>query len=225
MFLRNLHFFLLSVQKLSASLPAGIKNSHAMFVLNKSDLKLLNIAVAITSCLLFSGCHKDDVVVQQVNDNAGFDSGTSNPSSWYHSPNGSVDLFLWEIKPASSADHYVSIFPGSASPDFFYWAQEITNPIPLGEKLTLRAKIKGENLSGEGVSIAFRCDDATFNSVAFVTTQHKTNISGNFDWKEFSITLDEVPESTAKIYVFLIYLPNTTGKASFDDVTLAYTKK
>ncbi len=103
----------------------------------------------------------------------------------------------------------------------WYWYQKYSGKIPVGLDLTLKAKIKGLNLSGNGASIAIRCDGAT-PDLQFETTQSVVNINGTFDWTTYTVSLSNVKSNVTSIYVFLIYLPKTTGTVYFDDVTLTY---
>jgi hypothetical protein len=85
-------------------------------------------------------------------------------------------------------------------------------------------KIKSK-LEGTGASIAIRGDD-TFppsgSAEQFVTTQAITPISGTFAWTEYTIKLDDVETATRSLTVYLMILPNTTGEAYFDDVSLSF---
>jgi hypothetical protein len=103
----------------------------------------------------------------------------------------------------------------------WYWYQIYSGKIPVGRDLTLKAKIKGVYLSGNGASIVIRCDGAT-PGLQFETTQNVVNISGTFDWATYTVTLSKVQSNITSIIVYLIYLPNTTGTVYFDDVTLTY---
>lgn len=90
-----------------------------------------------------------------------------------------------------------------------------------GENLTLTVKVKGENLIGEGVSVAFRGNKTGKNEPTFFkTTQGFNSLKGTFNCREVKLTLNPYLGDSDIIYVFLILLPNTTGKVYFDDIFL-----
>ncbi len=95
-----------------------------------------------------------------------------------------------------------------------------TTGIKTGAKLVLSAKIKAVNLAGTGVSIAIRGDKMNQPNVFFTTSQGKTPIVGDFNFKEFTLTLDAYAGNADFIIVFLVFLPQTTGTVYFDDVSL-----
>lgn len=103
----------------------------------------------------------------------------------------------------------------------WYWWQKYSGIIPVGRDLTLKAKIKAVNLSGDGVSIVIRCDGEVPN-LQFASTQGVVNINGTFDWSTYTVSLPNVQSNITSIFVFLVYRPKTTGKVYFDDVTLSY---
>ncbi|MCP5062295.1 MAG: hypothetical protein GY936_07525, partial [Ignavibacteriae bacterium] len=83
--------------------------------------------------------------------------------------------------------------------------------------------VKSENISGEGIAIAIRCDDTiTPRNVAelFSTTQNNVKIEGTFDWSTYSVSMDTIPEDIKSITIYLIYLRNTSGTVYFDDINL-----
>jgi hypothetical protein len=91
----------------------------------------------------------------------------------------------------------------------------------VGKDLTFNVKIKGDNLVGQGVSIVIRIDGVS-SQLQISSTEGSQNIVGTFDWKSYSIKLASVSSQAKTIYVFLVLLPNTTGKAYFDDVSFTY---
>jgi hypothetical protein len=106
-----------------------------------------------------------------------------------------------------------------------FFVQTFEQDLPFKRKLTLSAKIKCVNLSGSGAAIALRCDGgspANHTVLMFATTQQTHSIKGTSDWKEYSVTLDEVPDNTTVIMAFLIFLTNTTGTVYFDDIHLVH---
>jgi hypothetical protein len=182
--------------------------------------RLSRIAITFAAILIILSCSKDEVI-EQIVANSDFTSGSASPDAWFYYGNGSGHEHDWTKKTGTS-DYCISIAGAFSIQQISYWYQNFLGIIPRGKTLTLKAKIKAEDLSGQGASIAVRCDGDTAGNLAFSTSQGKSDISGTFEWKEFTVTLDKVPENTRSIIIFLIYLPNTTGKVSFDDVILTY---
>jgi hypothetical protein len=170
--------------------------------------------------ILFS-CDKDDPNPAQLIVNGNVESGTANPTGWvnYSSP-GITNS--WTSDAFSSSNHSLKITSDTGPDDIGYWTQNYNGAIPIGKDLTLRVKIKCDNLDGEGVSIAISADDSTPTAIQFSTTQGKKTIDGTFDWTLYDVTLEAVDADAKNIYVFLIFLPNTTGTVYFDDASLEY---
>jgi hypothetical protein len=184
------------------------------------------IALSMFFAVAFvTGCDDDDEdKTVEVLHNSTFNEGFSGPTSWYFVQNGTLHAQTWS-KPTGSKNYCISVSSDVPEQSFSFWYQVIETNIPLKEKLTLTAKIKAENIAGQGVSIAVRCDNAQYQSLLFASSQGINNISGTFDWTEFKVVVPSpVPEDTKTILVYLIFQPNTTGKASFDDVKLTYPK-
>jgi hypothetical protein len=90
-----------------------------------------------------------------------------------------------------------------------------------GENLTLTVKVKGDNLIGDGVSVAFRGNkNGAAQPTFFKTTQGFNTLNGTFDCKEVKLSLNPYLGDSDIISVFLVILPNTTGKVYFDDIFL-----
>ena len=111
------------------------------------------------------------------------------------------------------------------SKNFAFWAQTISNNIPVGKKVKLKIRVKTENLTGTGAAIAIRCDDAvkpTGSAEQFTTTQKRIPIVDSSD-KYYSIELNERIRADIKsITVYLLFLGNTSGTVYFDDASLIY---
>ena len=139
-------------------------------------------------------------------------------------PNGYTNEYA--VEAASSPTHSIKIKCNAVKNDtaFCYIGQSFLGAtIPVGAKLTLKAKIKTVNIQGTGISIAIRGDSKVNDQTKttfFTTTQGKTPITGTSDFTEYAATLDSFPASTDYVYIFLLYLPKTTGTAYFDDVSL-----
>ncbi|GAB3327698.1 hypothetical protein GCM10027299_28670 [Larkinella ripae] len=105
---------------------------------------------------------------------------------------------------------------------YCYWTYRFTPPAALrvGRSLTLTAKVRLEQVQGQGVSLVLRGDRNSQPSVLFATTEGKTPVKGTADFAEYAVTL---PYSAGvdELFIYLILLPHTTGTATFTDVSLA----
>ena len=176
---------------------------------------------------LFACKKNDGLNPVQILVNTDVETGTLAPNSWGADPGTSgVYSLEWTKDIAFSSTHSLKISAqNSTSPGFSYWYQAFQGEMPNGKDLILSAKIKGDNLTGQGVSIAIRGDNsipATSNGSQFMTTQGATSIQGTFDWTTYSVKLTNLSSDTKRLYVFLVYLPNTTGTVYFDDITLTH---
>ncbi|HYI76500.1 MAG TPA: hypothetical protein VEW65_02715, partial [Chryseolinea sp.] len=105
---------------------------------------------------------------------------------------------------------------------FSFWSQQVMAVnLPEGKKLTLRAKVKTQAVTGDGVFVALRCDSNTA-VLSFVTTEGTTMINGSNEFKEYMVEIDAIPAGTTNAWVFLIMSGTCTGEAYFDDVSLVY---
>jgi hypothetical protein len=125
----------------------------------------------------------------------------------------------------SSPQHSLKITALDTLADgFSFWSQQLTSVnFPAGAKLILRAKVKTQNLTGEGVFVALRCD-SNKTLLSFETTQGSTTINGSSDFTEYTVEMNAIPEGTNYVYVFLIMSGTCTGSAYFDDVSLVYKR-
>jgi hypothetical protein len=170
---------------------------------------------------VFYACEKsDDPKEKQFLSNSNLEGSSSSP--WDFA--GDTTLFKtdWTSEQSFSSDHSLMISRVSGQNDFVnfaYWWQNIDRNLPYDKQLTLSARIKGVNLIGSGLSIAIRAD-GEFASLQFATTQGSQQITGTFDWTEFTIDLPALLIDAKVIYIFLLMLPGTSGIAYFDDITL-----
>jgi hypothetical protein len=103
---------------------------------------------------------------------------------------------------------------------FAYYSQRYPRQMPVGKNLTLRAYIKGVNLEGEGASLMIECEDVNLAHVQVADTRGSVSIKGTFDWTAYTVELKNLGSNVTTIFVYLNYLPNTTGTVYFDDITL-----
>jgi hypothetical protein len=54
------------------------------------------------------------------------------------------------------------------------------------------------------------------------STADASDITGTFDWTEYTVTLPGLSKNVTSIFVNLFYYPGTTGKVFFDDATLMH---
>ena len=186
--------------------------------------------------LLFNSCKKDDAQPQTIaNVLTGGDFETSPYSTWSSAVNKNsttqptsytVD---YSTEAASSPTHSIKVSCQAAPTDSTYHLFQQTlytasTPIPTGAKLTLKAKIKTVNMQGEGISIAMGGNKGVndnYASAFFTESRGKVAISGTNEFKEYTLTFDSFPANTYSFYVLFFFLPNTTGTAYYDDVTLS----
>ena len=98
-----------------------------------------------------------------------------------------------------------------------------TTLIPAGAKLTMKVKIKTVNIQGNGIALGMGGNQGAsgnYISTFYTSTEGKTSIVGNNDFKEYSLTFDSFPTNTTSMYVLLFFLPKTTGTVYYDDVSL-----
>ena len=136
-------------------------------------------------------------------------------------PNGYAYGFTAEA--ASSPTYSLKLNCNQVKNDtaFSYYGQQkiTTTNIPVGAKLTLKARIKTVDIKGKGLSLAIRGDKVD-QPVFFVSTEGKTLINGTKDFTEYTVTLDSYPGGIDNLLIFLLYLPQTTGAVYFDDISL-----
>ncbi len=179
-----------------------------------SALLLLFISISFINC-----DDSNDVGPSELLDNTSAEEGNQSPFSWFV-VNGDYQS-EWSELQSSEGNRSLEIISDISVGKFGYWGQSVANNIPFGQKLRLSCDIKLEEVTGAGVSIALRGDDANQKSIFFYTTQGKTLIAGSEDWKRYSVEMiNAVPEEVTKIFVFLVLLTDTDGTVFFDDISL-----
>ena len=156
--------------------------------------------------------------------NGNIESGSSYPDDWqFGSAKSSIFNFAWDTNQYLSANHSLKISSQNSSDQFAFWAQTIEANEFVGKKITLNVNIKAADLVGQGVYIAIRGDNTLIPSGSaevFATTQGNEQISGTFDWKQLSVTMDNVPTDIKSLTFYLIYGSTTSGTVNFDDISL-----
>ena len=200
----------------------GSSNTHS------NPLIIMKTIAVFTICILvLSGCTYHDLDLYKPVaiplDNVDMESGSGTPDSWFPGHTANDISMTWTTEAASSPTHSLAMSRASFSDpnSFAAWGQTYQGAMPVGKNLTLSVKVKGVNLVGQGLSIAIRVDGATGSNLQFSSTQNNISITGTFDWTTYSIALPNLT-SGKYIDVYLVYLPGTTGKAYFDDISLMY---
>lgn len=171
--------------------------------------------------IAFFSCNdSSEVNTIELLDNVSLEEGNQDPFSWFDQ-SGDY-LSEWTEDLAYEGTRSLKLISETPNGYFGYWGQSIVNDIPFGEKLRLSCQIKLEGVSGNGVYIAIRGDGVDINdNKFFYTTQGNTVISGDGDWKTYSVEMDDaVPDDTKKIWVFLILGGDTEGTVYFDNISL-----
>jgi hypothetical protein len=168
-------------------------------------------------------CHQDASEIPtpvEMLQNSDIESPIS--GNWGASSSGGSFSMKVTDSESNSPSHSLMISDSVNYPQYFsYWYQKYTGKMPVGRNLTLFVRIKGENITGQGVSIAIRSDRNT-EQKQFVSTQSDRKITGTFNWKEYSVELPDLDTNADAVWVFLVFLQGTTGKVYFDDINLVY---
>jgi hypothetical protein len=176
-----------------------------------------------TLYLALMNCSDDPEPANQLLINKDMEAGASSPNGWWDLSQ-TVYTTEWTTDEASSGTKSLKISATQADANnFAFWAQSYMGVIPVGKDVVLSVKVKCKNVTGPGISIAIRGDNAdTSNSIAeqFSTTQGITNISGEFDWTTYQVRLNGIQSDIKSLTVYFVFLPNTIGSAYFDDASL-----
>lgn len=174
--------------------------------------KRIKFLALLALASFFISCKKDEATpVVEFLKNGNLEEGSQN---WFlgfdnnnpTNPNGFTISLSKEFasSPANSLKMNCDAVVNSSA--FCFYAQSFpTTDIKAGSKLTLKAKVKGVNLSGQGISLFFRGDKRGVATVFSKTTQGITPITGNFDFKEFSVSLDNYTY-TESVDIIIVYL-------------------
>ncbi len=156
--------------------------------------------------------------------NGDLESGNDSPDFWWAGVSKSSNFnYEWSTDEHLSPGHSIKISSDESEDAFAYWAQTIAAEDLLNQKIRLTANIKASDLSGNGVYIAIRGDETLTpmgSAESFASTQGHVQIDGTFDWKQYSITLNNVPPDTKSLTFYLIFGENTSGTVYFDDLSI-----
>ena len=174
---------------------------------------------------LFMSCQEEDELANlQLLVNSTVEEGGNQPNGWIFVENDGTGLeFAWTDQEFFSGSKSLQIANTSDEAEVWgYWAQLYNGDIPYGKDVELSVKVRGEDLQGQGVSIAVRADrEGQPTNGQFSTTQGSTEIKGTFGWTTHKIKLNSIEPDVYQLYVFLIYTSATTGEVFFDDAVLS----
>jgi hypothetical protein len=156
--------------------------------------------------------------------NGSAEFGDDAPTAWRPEISSPRTYLLEWAREGSSGGRSLSI-TASASPDevaFAGWSQTLSEAIPAGRDLTLRARIRVRDVQRTGAILALRADTEnppTDAAEYFVTTQGSELITGSADWAAYEVTLPRVHADVRVLTAYLI-LRARTGTVWFDEVGL-----
>jgi hypothetical protein len=155
--------------------------------------------------------------------NPNFESQTTTAQGWSFLKTGGGYLGNLNSDEFYSPSKSVAIINDSPNENSFaYWAQSYTMDTPVAKALEFSVFIKGKDLEGGSVAIAFGTyeDMSSPNAIQFTSSQSERLIRGTFDWTKYSVELNNIRPETKRITVFLIMTPRTKGEVYFDDAFL-----
>jgi hypothetical protein len=182
------------------------------------------LALLIILICMFFSCKKEDPIPTQLLKNTDLESGFSGWDNYGSTAYGFNFKPTLTTEESFSPTHSLILNCESADDiNWHCWSQLYEGKMPVGEDLTLSVRIKAVNLTGHGVSINIAAFDGVSQiALQTATTEGLTSITGTFNWTEYNITLPNLYKAVTKIFITLIYYPNTTGKVYFDDITLIH---
>lgn len=201
-----------------------------MYRLQKLNLLLLLFTVLLTNC------KKDDLQPsakkELLKDNyiSGTDTSWKFLSRSSYNTDENTKIYSGEVSKVSFTSYPNSLKITSSQ---IYeglgvvggsWFQELRIPsIPKGANLLLKAKIKVENVEGEGAAISYHAltnDRKTEND--YDSTEGLFDITGTSDFKEYTLKIADYTEEFGPNEVIIInlhLLPHTKGTVYFDDIS------
>ncbi|GAB4407248.1 MAG: hypothetical protein OHK0039_09610 [Bacteroidia bacterium] len=190
-----------------------------------NHLRPLPVLAALA--LLLATC-KPDSPPRPLQDrfyNEGAEAGTGLPDYWYYSEGDSLaaGAALWS-GAAYEGTRCLKLSRTTEDPMHEYWGQTFAQVYRRNKAMVLRVFIKTEAVTGHGVALMLRGDDAfeaRGEAEAFATTQGQILIAGTQDWTEYSLRLpDGFDGQIQSVSLYLVLLPEATGTVYFDQVSL-----
>ncbi|GAB3549995.1 hypothetical protein [Spirosoma fluminis] len=105
---------------------------------------------------------------------------------------------------------------------YCYWAYSFSPPTSLrvGRSLTLKARVRLDQVQGNGVSLVLRGDRKGQTAVLIASTEGQIPMKGTADFAEYSVTLPYTI-GVESLIIYLLMMPNTTGAATFTNISLS----
>ena len=184
-----------------------------------------NLLLTFLTILTFLACNKEDdgIAFQSLLANASIETGSGDsPIGWWS--NSGPNSLEWSSEQAFLGSRSIAMTSTANNSNFSFWAQTLNENLVHDKLMRLSTQVKLENIVGEGISLVIRGDDtiAPEGPAEYFYNSDNT-ITGTQDWQNYSVTTDMViPKAIQSITIYLILLPNTTGKVYFDAIELAY---
>ncbi len=181
-----------------------------------------NLFLILFSLSFLFACQPEPVLEPDLLTNNDFEESDNDYTGWF--ANNSAGAVAISREEARSGDQSIVLRSLASGNNISFIAQNFRDFEP-GKKVKLSAFIKLEELEGEGLSIVVRgdTDDPNPSAEWFHTTQGRVLITGDHKWEEYTLTTDDViPASITNLTVYIVYLPNTSGSAWVDDISLNY---
>lgn len=155
--------------------------------------------------------------------NSTFEGGSDGePTYWTAHQTGNYQL-AWTTETAGAGSYSLKISNNTADPDSSaYWYQNQCMYIPVNQTVTLKAKIKLDNVVGTGATIVIIGNDREYNIQYYATTLSDLALTGTHDWQEYSMQLENFNNLILCLNIYLVLPTNTTGTVYFDDVRIEY---
>lgn len=114
---------------------------------------------------------------------------------------------------------------GSGTGGVAYWLLPalLDDQVPVGATLTVSAKVKTENLTGNGVWIWIQANPNEEPAYS-VTSDVYRIVKGTNDWTEISQKIHCYPNSKPKMLIWLGIDGTGTGDVWFDDIKVGFNR-
>lgn len=104
---------------------------------------------------------------------------------------------------------------------FCYWYSQLVPPATLriGDSLTLKARIRVNQVQGQGITLLIRDDKSTLTAALCRKREGQISVTGTADFVSYTYTL---PYTNPVRYfrVYLLMPPQTIGTATFSDMSV-----
>ncbi|MEL6589649.1 MAG: hypothetical protein AAFQ68_06190 [Bacteroidota bacterium] len=180
--------------------------------------------LVLSLSLILTACEPDSFRQTDLVDNYDFEASQNDYPGWFiNNLAGTVAL---SDQKSRSGDQSMILRSDDTGDDLIFVGQFI-NRFEKGKKVKLSAYLRLDDVEGEGLSLVVRGDTDASNSPAewFYTTEGKIHIAGKHRWKEYTLTTEDVvPDNINQLTIYVVMLPNTSGQAWVDDISLDYVE-